>query len=295
MTVRGYVMVDGVAAGMEEPVIAATDMGFLHGDTLFTTLAVHAGRPVLWKAHYARLSESARKLGFPPLPPPESLRDELLEAIRIQPEPPFGLRVTLSRGRAIPPGIDGVSEAPVRVVLPLFRPPRAEGLLREGSLAETFLLPWDPAADPRFSHKTGNLLWVKGIRRMRRHPESADQLLLGRRGEILEGTVSSVFAVDADGVLGTAPLSAGILPGIMRGEVLAWARRQGLPTREAAPLFPEAASFREIFLTSATLPVLPLHTVFDPSGMIRLSRDFPVALAFLDHYRSRMEAGEEEP
>ena len=294
MTVRGYVMVDGVAAGMEEPVIAATDMGFLHGDTLFTTLAVHDGRPVLWKAHYARLFESAHRFAFSPLPSPEHLLGELLETIRIQPEPPSGLRVTLSRGRALSPGIDGASEACVRVILPLFRPPRSEARLREGSLAETFPLPWDPAADPRFGHKTGNLLWVKGIRRLRRHPESADQLLLGPRGEILEGTVSSVFAVDADGVLTTAPLSAGILPGIMRGELLSWARRQGLPVCEAAPLFAEAASFREIFLTSSTLPVLPLHTVSDPAGAIRLSRDHPVALAFLDHYRSRIETGEEE-
>jgi len=288
VTVRGYVVVDGVAAGMEDPVIAATDMGFLHGDTLFTTLAVHAGRPVLWKAHYARISESARVSGFPPLPGEARLLAELLEAIRIQPEPPSALRLTLSRGRAALPGIDGASTAAVRVVLPLFRPPRPEALLREGGMAETFLLPWDPAADPRFGHKTGNLLWVKAIRAMKRSPESVEQLLLGRRGEILEGTTSSVFAVDADGVLLTAPLSAGILPGILRGEVLAWARREGRPVREEAPLFAEAASFRELFLTSATLPVQPLRIVGDPAGTVSLPPDFTVATAFLAHYRERM-------
>ena len=288
MSAKGYVLVDGGTAGMEDPVIAATDMGFLHGDTLFTTLAVHEGRPVLWRAHCARLAKSAREAGYPPLPTEEDLRDELLKAIRIQPEPPSALRVTISRGRAASPGPDGLSEKVVRVVLPLFRPVRTEAALLAGATAETFSLPWDPAADPRFAHKTGNLLWIKGIRKVKRSPEAVEQLLLGRRGEILEGTVSSVFAVDADGVLSTAPLSAGILPGILRGEVLDWARRQGLAVRETAPLFPEAASFRELFLTSSTLPVLPLHTVLDPAGSVTLPRDFPVASAFLAHYRSRI-------
>jgi len=291
VSLRRYVLVDGVAAGMEDPVIAATDMGFLHGDTLFTTLAVHDGGPVLWKAHYARLAESARLMGYPPIPAEETLRLELLETIRIQPDIPSALRVTLSRGRAVSPGPDGVSEAVVRVILPLFRPARTDAALRNGALAETFSLPWDPAADPRFAHKTGNLLWIKGIRRTKRSPEAVEQLLLGPRGEILEGTTSSVFAVDADGVLSTAPLAAGILPGILRGEVLAWARREGMRVREVAPLFSEAASFRELFLTSSTLPVLPLHTVLDPAGAVFWPRDFPVAAAFLEHYRSRILTG----
>ena len=292
MSARRYLLVDGVAAGMDDPVIAATDMGFLHGDTVFTTLAVHEGRPVLWKAHYARLAGSARQMDYPPLPTEEAFRAELLSAIRIQPDAPSALRVTLSRGRASSPGLDGVSDATVRVVLPLFRPVRQVEALLAGALAETFPLPWDPAADPRFGHKTGNLLWVKGIRRMKRSPEAVEQLLLGRCGEILEGTVSSVFAVDADGVLNTAPLSAGILPGILRGEILAWARREGRALRETAPLFSEAASFRELFLASSTLPLLPVHTVLDPAGEVSFPRDFSVAAAFLDHYRSRILAGE---
>ncbi len=278
------VVVDGAVVNAGEPALSALDMGFLHGDSLFTTMAVASGHPVFWKDHLERLEKSARFFGYPPLPDDGVLLSDCLLAIGAGPAPPTALRLTLSRGRATVPGIDGVSGSVVRVVVPLFRPPRPSEAGREGVRAELFRLPWDPAGDFRFSHKTGNLLWVKWIRQQKISPASFEQILVNGRGDLLEGTVSSVFGIDREGVLRTAPLESGILPGVVRGRILAWARREGIPVREEAICLAEIASLRELFLSSATLPVLPVRSLSVFGEEIFVRGEAEMAGRFLGRY-----------
>jgi 4-amino-4-deoxychorismate lyase len=52
-------------------------------------------------------------------------------------------------------------------------------------------------------------------------PAGVDEaLLLNERGEVAEGTITSVFLDRGDGLV-TPPLGAGVLPGVLRGELLA--------------------------------------------------------------------------
>ena len=44
-------------------------------------------------------------------------------------------------------------------------------------------------------------------------------ILLNRRGEVCEGTITNVFADIGDGVLLTPPLRCGLLPGVLRSEL----------------------------------------------------------------------------
>ena len=282
----GKVVVDGVLVEAGEPVVSALDMGFLHGDSLFTTMAVASGRPVFWEDHLARLRRSAEFFGYPPLPGGEVLLSDCLLAIDSLPEPPSALRLTLSRGRAEAAGIDGLSQGIRRVAIPLVRPAPPPEQLREGVAAEIFSLPWDPSGDPLRGHKTGNLLWVKWVRSRRRERGSFEQILVNPRGELLEGTLTSVFGVDREGVLRTAPLSAGVLPGVMRGRILAWAKSLGLPLREEPLRLSELPGLRELFLSSATLPVRSLRILRGAGDPIPFSPPFSVAAAYGEHYRS---------
>src|ERR687894_2553817 len=43
--------------------VGAVTGATLHGRGVFTTLAVHGGRPFLWEAHWLRLTEHARRVG----------------------------------------------------------------------------------------------------------------------------------------------------------------------------------------------------------------------------------------
>ena len=285
----GMVVVDGVLVGAGEPVVSSLDMGFLHGDSLFTTMAVASGRPVFWEDHLARLRRSAEFLGYPPLPGGEVLLSDCLLAIGSLPEPPSALRLTLSRGRAEAAGIDGRSHGILRVAIPLVRPAPPPEELREGVAAEIFSLPWDPSGDPLRGHKTGNLLWVKWVRSRRRESGSFEQILVNPRGELLEGTLTSVFGVDREGVVRTAPLSAGVLPGIQRGRILAWARSQGHPVREEALRLSELPDLRELFLSSATLPVRSLRILRGSGTPLLFVPPFSVAGAYGEHYRSGLD------
>lgn len=281
-------LVNGVAAPFDQPMISAADMGFLHGDSVFTTISVHEGHPVFWTDHLDRLEASANAFGYPDFPERSLLREEWDRIVSLQPERPRTMRLTLSRGRAEVPGIDARSDGITRVFLPGFRPAPSESFYRDGGAAELCPLAWNPADDPRFFHKTGNLLWVKLLRTMNGTADGVERLLVNRQAEILEGTISSVFAVDRHGLLRTAPLSCGILPGIMRARILAWAKETGQGVREIPVTVPELASCREIFLSSSTLPVLPLREIRSSSGVVRPPLPGTVALAFLRDYRDRI-------
>ena len=54
----------------------------------------------------------------------------------------------------------------------------------------------------------------------------ADEVLLANeRGEVCEGTITNVFIDFGDGVLSTPRLDCGLLPGVLRGEMLEKGRR----------------------------------------------------------------------
>jgi 4-amino-4-deoxychorismate lyase len=52
-------------------------------------------------------------------------------------------------------------------------------------------------------------------------PQQADEvLMLNERGEVCEGTITSVFLDDGSGVLRTPPISCGLLAGVLRTELI---------------------------------------------------------------------------
>ncbi|AJC19782.1 chorismate-binding protein [Pandoraea pulmonicola] len=80
-----------------------------------------------------------------------------------------------------------------------------------------------------------------------------DTLFFNERGELTEGGRSNVF-VKRDGVWVTPQLSSGVLPGVMRGVMLAdpaWAAVEGVITRE------ELLAAREIVVCNALRGALP--------------------------------------
>ena len=50
--------------------------------------------------------------------------------------------------------------------------------------------------------------------------QADEVILLNERGEVCEGTITNVFADVGDGVLVTPALACGLLPGVLRGELL---------------------------------------------------------------------------
>jgi len=89
-----------------------------------------------------------------------------------------------------------------------------------------------------------------------------DVLFHASDGALLEGSASNLF-VAIDGALHTPPLGRGILPGVVRGAVLAGARSLGIETREADVFVSDLARVEEAFLTGSLMEVVPLRQIGD--------------------------------
>ena len=76
------------------------------------------------------------------------------------------------------------------------------------------------SADPLLRHKTSRRdAYMKARAEYPVH-QADEVILLNERGEVCEGTITNVFVDAGDGVLLTPALACGLLPGVLRGELL---------------------------------------------------------------------------
>ncbi len=85
-----------------------------------------------------------------------------------------------------------------------------------------------------------------------------EAILVDRDGMVTEGASTSVWVVDAAGLLRTRPLSHAILPGCTRGSLIRQMAESGIAAEERAVSEAELRAAREVFLTSATSFVKPI-------------------------------------
>jgi D-alanine transaminase len=77
-------------------------------------------------------------------------------------------------------------------------------------------------------------------------------------GEVTEGASTTVWIVDAEGVLRTRHLDAVVLPGCTRGALIAELEAEGIAYGTGAYGLETLRTAREIFLTSASSFVKPV-------------------------------------
>ena len=83
-------------------------------------------------------------------------------------------------------------------------------------IAETRLA----SADPLLRHKTSHRSVYATARAEFPASEADEVLLLNERGDLCEGTITTLFLDDGSGILKTPPLTAGLLAGVLRAELL---------------------------------------------------------------------------
>lgn len=245
--------VNGGLVDATAPQIRLDDHGFTVGDGVFETLKTIQGRPFALDRHVNRLERSAVGLGLA-----APIREQVFEAVTQvsdanRQELAVGvgrIRITFTSGPG-PLGSDRGSGPTTLVVT-------AQAGKPWPSTTSVGLAPWprnerSPLVGIKCTSYAENALalaWAKE----RGHSEA---LLANLRGELCEGTGSNVFLV-LDGALVTPPLESGCLAGVTRELVISWcdATERKLPQQA---LF-EA---EEIFLTSSTRDVHPVHLVDD--------------------------------
>lgn len=202
---------------------------------LIETLGWHPGTGYArLERHLARLEQSARFWGFACRP--DAWRQALREAAGHFTRP---MRVRLLASRL---GACAVQSAPL---------PAAPSGPVKVVLADMAI----DLGDPFRQHKTTHRARLDAARaRLARQTGCFDVLFLNTRGELTEGSFTNIF-LERDGVLLTPPLACGLLPGVLRAELLDEGR-----AREAV-LCPDDLKSGRLFVGNSLRGLMPAELI----------------------------------
>ena len=155
--------------------------------------------------HLRRLSRSADALGFRQ---PQNAEKQLDDAV--DGDEPLRVRLVMSfRGKI------EVTTAPFVPLLP-----DTVWKIRVGTTTLK-------ADDPLYRHKTSRREPYEAARAEFSADQADEVLLTNERGEMCEGTITNLFVQDLDGMLLTPPITSGILPGVLRADLIRERRAKG--------------------------------------------------------------------
>lgn len=271
------VYVNGAYQPEEDAKISVFDRGFLFGDAVYEVTAVLDGRLVDFDGHLARLDRSLREIDLP-LPVPHDGLRELHETLIAENGVTEGIvYLQISRGPADRDFLYPQSPSPTVVAFTQKRPLRDNPLADTGVAVVTIPdIRWK-RRDIKSTSMLGQAMGKEAAKR-----QGAYEAWMVEDGFVTEGTSSSAFILDENGVLRTQPLGSHILPGVTRRAILRLAKDEGLRVAERPFTVAEATRAREAFLTAASAFVLPVVKI---DGMpIGDGTVGPVARSFRAHY-----------
>lgn len=240
---------DGRLLPPGEAAVPVSDRGFLYGDTVFETIAVHAGRPFGLDAHMARLEEGLQLLGYPAA----GVLKEAQGAVAGVLDGEDGhavIRLTVSRGSG-PRGL-GTREATSPVITamlfgaPDLRPMASSGL---SAVLTARRRPHPGCLPPQV--KCGNYLANILAAQEAEAAGTDEALMLDWAGEGAACFTTGNLFVEADGALVTPPVSAGALGGTMRARLIALAAAAGIACREDVMSANALAAAPGLFLSNS--------------------------------------------
>ena len=121
---------------------------------------------------------------------------------------------------------------------------------------------WLPA------HKTGNYLPAWLARAKAQQMSAQEAILVDENCYWLETSTGNLWGW-RDGSWWTPPLAAGILPGVVRGQLLNWLCCYHSQVRELPWLPDEVEDFEAIAYTNSVVEVIPIHTVIQPTSQLK--------------------------
>ncbi|SIR54797.1 MULTISPECIES: D-amino-acid transaminase [Acidiphilium] len=249
--------VNGRYVPHNEAAVSIEDRGYQFGDGIYEVIHIHEGRFVDTDLHLSRLARSLREVSIAPPMNDAALLVVLREVVRRNRVNEGIVYMQITRGvarrdHAFPKGI-----APALVVT-----------ARHGTAFPRDIKAWAGTAitvpDIRWGRcdiKTVNLLPNCLAKQKAREAGTYEAILIDGSGGVTEGSSTTVWAVDANGVLRTRHLDDHILPGCTRAALSALLADNAIAFEERGLTEAEFRAAREVFLTSATSYVKPIVRV----------------------------------
>lgn len=246
---------DGEYVALRDARISPLDRGFLFGDSVYEVLPVFAGRMFLFREHFDRLTRSLGEIRLENPHTHEQWREILEQLIARNGGGDMYVYLQVTRGMEYGrnhafPSIVKPSVFAMASMLPVFTDEqRAKGL----SAITVADFRWG-----RCDIKTTALL-ANVLMKQQATEAGANEALIVRDGEVLEGASTSVFIVSS-GVLVTPPNSHRILPGTTRDAALSLAKGI-MPVAIRSVSVDELRAAAEVWISAATRDVLPVTRV----------------------------------
>jgi branched-chain amino acid aminotransferase len=251
-TVR--VWVNGEQVDPATPSIGALDHGVTVGDGAFETCRVQDGAAFALTRHAARLDRSLAGLGLPPAD--HSVLDAGIKSVLAGEPIVFGrLRYTVTGG-AGPLGSDRDVSPLTYIVTAAAQPPNPK-------TGKVVVVPWtrnerSATAGLKTTSYAENVVALA----FAKERGGVEALFANSVGNLCECTGSNVFVVVDDEIL-TPDLASGPLAGVTRALLIEWCREEGVVVREGPLPMSILDRASEVFITSSTKDVLPVHAVDD--------------------------------
>ncbi len=258
------VYLNGKFVSVEKAAVSVFDRGLNYGDGIFETMKSLNGKVFYLKDHLIRLKTGSKAIGIPPA------------AIRgVEKDLKNGMLENLL-------GINGLSKGYAYIKVMVTRGTDRGGHLPAKKPTPTVIAvckSLDVRAVSNHSENGVRVTLARGYRRCLPGIKTLNFLpnILGKRlaekrnafeaifvdgdSNLTEGTSTNLFMIESGGIK-TPPAgknsSEGVLPGIMRKNVLKFAGKKGINVVEAPIHITEIHSCEEAFLTNSILGVIPI-------------------------------------
>ena len=254
------------------------DRGYQFSDGVYEVIAVYGGKLVDAEGHLDRLERSMAELGINAPVTRAALGVILYETMRRNRLTHGSLYMQVTRGVA--PREHAYADNMRSVLTVAAR--RATPPLRAASLAGHRVITIPDIRWQRCDIKTVALLPNILGKKQAARAGASEAWMLDGNGMVTEGTSSNVWIVTQGGELVTRQLDHGILPGITRQAILAYARERQIKVVERAFSLDEAKAAREAFYTSATAILRPVVEI--DGAIVGDGKVGPVARALAEAY-----------
>lgn len=239
------VIVDGRDVDPDAPAIGPLDHGLL-GHGVYESIRTYDGVAFALTEHLERLAAGAAVLAI------EAPVDVLAGEVERAAQAVVGAAAQEARIRIV------LTTSGTRIVSADPLPDRRADA--ESGIA-VVTLPWPRATTgPVAGVKVTSTAATRVALAWAREHGGATGLWLTPEGNVAEVLTANVFAV-LEGALVTPPLTAGILSGVTRTHLLAWAREDGVEVAERDLALDELRSADEAFVSATSEPVVPIVTL----------------------------------